>query len=60
MYSYCRELEVVFQQTRDEIRGEDNDTPEPELEEYMKGLEYLMRGIELWSQWTPRYRSTKS
>ncbi|KAJ5355833.1 hypothetical protein N7517_010442 [Penicillium concentricum] len=53
MYSYCRELELAFKQSSDEIR---TGSPRHELEMYIKGLEYFMSGIELWSQWTPRYR----
>ncbi|KAJ5199648.1 hypothetical protein N7491_009554 [Penicillium cf. griseofulvum] len=52
MYSYCRELELALKQFKDEIYTE-NLTHE--LEMYIKGLEYFMSGIELWSQWTPRY-----
>ncbi|OQE44342.1 hypothetical protein PENCOP_c002G04633 [Penicillium coprophilum] len=53
MYSYCRELELALKQSRAEIRTE---KLRHELELYIKGLEYFMSGIELWSQWTPRYR----
>ncbi|KAJ5496411.1 hypothetical protein N7463_008398 [Penicillium fimorum] len=53
MYSYCRELELAFKHSSYEIGTE---SPRHELESYIKGLEYFMSGIELWSQWTPRYR----
>ncbi|KAJ5546148.1 hypothetical protein N7494_003733, partial [Penicillium frequentans] len=56
MYSYCRELELVLAQSAAEIRESAGGTLRPEMEKYVKGLEYLMSGIELWSQWTPRYR----
>jgi aristolochene synthase len=52
MYSYCRELEVALKQSNDEICTK---SLTQELEMYIKGLEYFMSGIELWSQWTPRY-----
>ncbi|KAJ5250893.1 hypothetical protein N7489_001303 [Penicillium chrysogenum] len=56
MYSYCRELELAFKQSSDEIRHNSLASLTHELEMYIKGLEYFMCGIELWSQWTPRYR----
>ncbi|CAI7571514.1 unnamed protein product [Penicillium discolor] len=56
MYSYCRELEVALKQSTDEIRHNSKESLTYELEMYIKGLEYFMCGIELWSQWTPRYR----
>ncbi|KAF9244405.1 hypothetical protein DTO013E5_5954 [Penicillium roqueforti] len=56
MYSYCRELELVFKQSSVEIRHNTMEGLTHELEMYIKGLEYFMCGIELWSQWTPRYR----
>ncbi|CAI7611830.1 unnamed protein product [Penicillium glandicola] len=56
MYSYCRELELVLKQSSDEIRRNSMKGLTHELEMYIKGLEYFMCGIELWSQWTPRYR----
>ncbi|KAJ5746215.1 hypothetical protein N7520_011397 [Penicillium odoratum] len=56
MYNYCRELELVFQQSAGKIKGSAGGPLLPEIEKYIKGLEYLMSGIEIWSQWTPRYR----
>lgn len=56
LYNYCRELELVLKTTRDDIRQESPGSSTRELEAYTKGLEYFMRGLELWSQWTPRYR----
>lgn len=56
MYSYCRELELALKQSTDEIRHNRMESLSYELEVYIKGLEYFMCGIELWSQWTPRYR----
>ncbi|KAJ5491838.1 hypothetical protein N7453_009935 [Penicillium expansum] len=56
MYSYCRELELALKQSTDEIRHNSMDSLTHKLEMYIKGLEYFMCGIELWSQWTPRYR----
>lgn len=55
MYAYCRELESAFKKAEDEILQQ-GDT-QPDLVKYIKGLEYLMSGIEQWSQWTPRYRT---
>lgn len=56
LYNYCRELEVVLKDFRDEVLHDNTSSSTCELEAYIKGLEYFMRGIELWSQWTPRYR----
>ncbi|KGO68077.1 Terpenoid synthase [Penicillium italicum] len=56
MYSYCRELELNLKQSTDEIRHNSMESLTHELEVYIKGMEYFMCGIELWSQWTPRYR----
>ncbi|KAJ5706171.1 hypothetical protein N7536_001860 [Penicillium majusculum] len=56
MYSYCRELEVALKQSTNEIRHNNMESWTHDLEMYIKGLEYFMCGIELWSQWTPRYR----
>ncbi|KAJ6019678.1 hypothetical protein N7522_001745 [Penicillium canescens] len=56
MYSYCRELELAIKKTRDELRNDGVNELSPEMDMYIKGLEYFMRGNELWSQWTPRYR----
>ncbi|KAJ6102420.1 hypothetical protein N7486_004847, partial [Penicillium sp. IBT 16267x] len=56
MYNYCRELELVLKQSAEKIRKSADDTLRSEMEKYIKSLEYFMSGIELWSQWTPRYR----
>jgi len=56
MYSYCRELEIVFKQSSEDLRQESGGALRPDLDKYTKCLEYLMSGIEQWSQWTPRYR----
>lgn len=56
MYSYCRELEVALKQSTNEIRHNNMESWTHDLEMYIKSLEYFMCGIELWSQWTPRYR----
>ncbi|EKV11136.1 hypothetical protein PDIG_47830 [Penicillium digitatum PHI26] len=56
MYSYCRELELALKQSTDEMRHKSMGSLTPELEMYIKGLAYLMCGIELWSQWTQRYQ----
>jgi aristolochene synthase len=56
LYSYCRELELVFKQAVHEIRHDSSSDLTPEFEKYLQGLEYFMSGIETWSQWTPRYR----
>ncbi|KAJ6113455.1 hypothetical protein N7523_006772 [Penicillium sp. IBT 18751x] len=56
MYAYCRELEIVLKQSSEDLKQEHGGTLRPEMEKYTKGLEYLMSGIEQWSQWTPRYR----
>ena len=56
MYAYCRELEIVIKQSSEDLRQEHGGTLRPEMDKYTKGLEYLMSGIEQWSQWTPRYR----
>ncbi|KAJ5951832.1 uncharacterized protein N7479_010245 [Penicillium vulpinum] len=56
MYSYCRELELTLKQSHDEIRHNSTEGLTHELEMYSKGLGYFMCGVELWSQWTPRYR----
>ena len=55
-YAYCRELEIVLKQSSEDLRQENGGTLRPEMDKYTKGLEYLMSGIEQWSQWTPRYR----
>ncbi|KAJ5832777.1 hypothetical protein N7474_001088, partial [Penicillium riverlandense] len=55
MYSYCRELEIVLKQSGDDIRSASAELT-PDMEKYIKGLEYLMSGVETWSQWTPRYK----
>lgn len=57
MYSYCREVENAFKEAEQELVAQSGGTLRPELERYVKGLEYLMSGIEQWSQWTPRYRT---
>jgi aristolochene synthase len=56
LYRYCRESELVLKQSAYKIRHDNTRASAPELEVYIKGLEYFMSGIELWSQWTPRYR----
>ncbi|KAJ5656519.1 hypothetical protein N7507_008469, partial [Penicillium longicatenatum] len=56
MYHYCRELELVLKQSAAEIRESAGGALRPEMEKYIKGLEYFMSGMEAWSQWTPRYR----
>lgn len=56
MYGYCRELELALKQSSDEIRHNSMENLTHESEMYIKGLEYFMCGIELWSQQTPRYR----
>ncbi|KAJ5713472.1 uncharacterized protein N7483_010653 [Penicillium malachiteum] len=55
MYSYCRELELVFEKSAHNIRQGSQGFPRPEVEKYIKSLEYFMSGVETWSQWTPRY-----
>ncbi|CEJ58436.1 hypothetical protein PMG11_07091 [Penicillium brasilianum] len=55
-YSYCRELELLLKQSGEEIKRQNGDALRPEMEMYIKALEYLMSGIEQWSQWTPRYK----
>lgn len=57
MYSYCRELETAFKEAEQELVKQSGGTLQPDLETYVRGLEYLMSGIEQWSQWTPRYRT---
>ncbi|KAJ5312853.1 hypothetical protein N7508_003683 [Penicillium antarcticum] len=56
MYSYCRELELIIKHTGDELQADSVSKWTPEMDMYFKGLESFMRGNELWSQWTPRYR----
>jgi aristolochene synthase len=56
LYSYCRELEIVFKETGHKIRNDSSTNLTPELEKYLHGLELFMSGIETWSRWTPRYR----
>ncbi|KAJ5370984.1 uncharacterized protein N7496_007076 [Penicillium cataractarum] len=56
LYSYCRELELLLKQSGEEIKRQNGDTLRPDMAKYIKGLEYLMSGIEQWSQWTPRYK----
>ncbi|KAJ5159834.1 uncharacterized protein N7482_006838 [Penicillium canariense] len=56
LYSYCRELELVLEQSREEIQQQNGGTLRPEMANYIKGLEYFMSGLEHWSQWTPRYK----
>lgn len=56
LYSYCRELEIVLKLSAEEIELENGATLRPDMAKYIKGLEYLMSGIEHWSQWTPRYK----
>jgi aristolochene synthase len=55
MYSFCRELEIAHKQSEDDIRCASTELT-PDMEKYIKGLEYLMSGVETWSQWTPRYK----
>lgn len=57
MHCYCRELEASFKEAVEKIKQDNGMTLKPELEQYIKGLEYLMSGFEEWSKWTPRYRS---
>ncbi|KAH8808728.1 isoprenoid synthase domain-containing protein [Xylogone sp. PMI_703] len=58
MYMLCRELEIAFRDDVVEIRQKNGDQPlRPEMEKYLKVLEYFARGNELWSQSTPRYNS---
>lgn len=57
MYIYCRELENAFKEAEQELVNQNGGTLPPDLEKYVKGLEYFMSGIEQWSQWTPRYRT---
>ncbi|KAF3384654.1 Aristolochene synthase [Penicillium rolfsii] len=56
LYSYCRELEIILKQSAEEIERQNEGTLRPDMAKYIKGLEYLMSGVEHWSQWTPRYR----
>ena len=56
LYSYCRELEIVLKQSGKELEQQNKGTLRPDVAKYIKGLEYLMSGIERWSQWTPRYK----
>jgi aristolochene synthase len=56
LHSYCRELEIVLKQTTEEIERQNVGTLRPDMSKYIKALEYLMTGIEHWSQWTPRYK----
>ncbi|KAL2006010.1 hypothetical protein VTN00DRAFT_9664 [Thermoascus crustaceus] len=53
LYTYCRELELAHEDMVREIR--DKSKMSQRLEQYIKGIEYFMRGVEIWSQWTPRY-----
>ncbi|KAJ5740211.1 hypothetical protein N7493_000083 [Penicillium malachiteum] len=53
---YCRELELVFEESAHKIRQGSQGLPRPEVEKYIKSLEYFMSGVETWSQWSPRYR----
>ncbi|KAJ5246459.1 hypothetical protein N7468_001442, partial [Penicillium chermesinum] len=57
MYSYCRELEASFKETVETTTRDNGHLLSPDMERYVKGLEYLMSGFEKWHQWTPRYRS---
>lgn len=56
MYSYCRELEAGFKESVATITRDNGHILKPDMEEYIKGLEYLMSGFEKWSGWTPRYQ----
>jgi aristolochene synthase len=56
LYSYCRELEIVLEKSTEEIERQNGGTLKPDMAKYIKALEYLMSGIEHWSQWTPRYK----
>lgn len=53
LYMYCRELELAHEDMVREIR--DKNLMSETLEKYILGIEYSMRGNEIWSQWTPRY-----
>jgi aristolochene synthase len=57
MYHYCRELETVLQQSGDDIRSASAEVT-PDMKKYIRGLEYLMSGVETWSRWTPRYKES--
>lgn len=52
LYALCREWEVIFQETEQEILAE-RDTPA--LRAYLEGLKLQMTGNELWSKTTLRY-----
>ncbi|CAI7620725.1 unnamed protein product [Penicillium bialowiezense] len=56
LYDYCRDLELGFKQDADGIRHNGSHELTPEVEKYLQSLEYFMSGMEIWSQWTPRYR----
>jgi aristolochene synthase len=56
LWNYCRELEILFKDTRGEFERDGHNELKPEFRTYLQGLEYFMSGIESWSQWTPRYR----
>jgi aristolochene synthase len=51
----CREWELVHQRLEAQRKGEEGFTPE--LAQYVKGLELLMSGNEVWSATTPRYHN---
>lgn len=55
---YCRELELAHEDMVREIR--DKNLMSETLEKYILGIEYSMRGNEIWSQWTPRITSLLS
>ncbi|KAH8825746.1 isoprenoid synthase domain-containing protein [Flagelloscypha sp. PMI_526] len=49
---FAREMEILFKKEVDSLLRE---TPTPELQKYVKILEYQMSGNEVWSQVTKRY-----
>ncbi|KAJ5980657.1 hypothetical protein N7481_007955 [Penicillium waksmanii] len=56
MLVYCRELELAFKRFEEEIR-QSSPHLRPEMIKYIRGLEYLMSGVESWTKWTPRYQT---
>jgi aristolochene synthase len=56
MLVYCRELELAFKQSEEDI-SQNSPPLRPDMIKYMRGLEYLMSGVESWTKWTPRYRT---
>ncbi|CAG7951742.1 unnamed protein product [Penicillium olsonii] len=56
LYDYCRGIELDFKQAVDGLREDGSNVLTPQLESYLRNLEFFMSGMEAWSQLTARYK----